>query len=136
MICFLENRKYPRLTRSYPIQISSITPAGEHERITGAGTTINVSARGLYFVTYTYAEIFPGTPCNIRLTVPNALTNAPYVCPIGLKGTGKIVRVDNAFSDLLYSQRIALELAAPLEFDKPSVPREETRAGQSSDVAC
>ncbi|MBI1848804.1 MAG: hypothetical protein HYR85_00515 [Planctomycetes bacterium] len=134
MICFYENRKYPRLDRSYPIQLTSVGSGGERERIAGAGTTINVSARGLYLVNYTYAEIFRGMTCDILITVPNALGNAPYVCPINLRGTGRIIRVDHCFSDLVFTQKVALQLAQPLQFDRPSAPCEETRAGQSSEV--
>jgi hypothetical protein len=134
MICFYEHRKYPRLSRSYPIQISNAGAGGECERIAGAGTTINVSARGVYFVNYTYVEIVPGMICDVLLTVASAIGNAPYVCPMNLKGTGKIIRVDHSFTDLLLTQRVALQLVKPLEFDRPSIPSEETRVGRSTDA--
>jgi hypothetical protein len=134
MICFYENRKYPRLDRTFPIQLTCVGSGIDRERIAGAGTTINVSARGLYFVNYTYAEIFRGMTCDVLITVPSGLADAPYVCPINLRGTGRIVRVDHCFSDLVFTQKVALQLAHPLEFDRPSSPREEKRAGQSSEV--
>ena len=128
MICFPEKRRYPRLTRSYPIKIKRVALPGERslDPSLAGGTTIDVSARGVYFVNYSYGEIFPDPDItfNVVLTVPSSFSSKSYFCPINLNGVARVTRVDNYYSDLLFSQRVALEFDTPLELDKPCVPRE------------
>ncbi len=132
MICFPEKRKYPRLTRSYPVKITGKTPARDRalEVTIAGGTTMNVSARGVYFVNYSYGEIFPDMAVDVILTVPSSYSSNAYFCPINLNGTARVVRVDNLYSDLLFSQRVALEFETSLELDKPCMPREGMLVGQ------
>ncbi len=128
MICFPEKRRYPRLTRSYPIKITKPTPVTDRDLLpsVAGGTTLNVSARGVYFVNYSYGEIFPDMTFDVVLTVPSSFSSKSYFCPINLHGSARVVRVDNLYTDLLFSQRVALEFALPLELDKPCVPQEGT----------
>jgi len=131
MICFPEKRRYPRLTRSYPIKITRKAPDGDRgaEPTIAGGTTLNVSARGVYFVNYSYGEIFPDMTFEVILTVPSTFSSKSYFCPINLHGVARVVRVDNFYTDLLFSQRVALEFETPLELDKPCVPREGILVG-------
>ncbi len=133
MICFPEKRRYPRLSRSYPIKITRTTTDRDRELdpVVAGGTTINVSARGVYFVNYSYGEIFPDMPFDVVLTVPSSFSSKSYFCPINLHGAARVVRVDNYYTDLLFSQRVALEFRTPLELDKPCVPREGILQGES-----
>ena len=126
MICFPEKRKYPRLTRSYPIKITKQTPERDRDvdATLAGGTTVNVSARGIYFVNYSYGEIFPGMLFNVVLAVPDSHTALSQVYPIELHGTARVIRVDNYFTEFHFSQKIALHLEAPLELEKPCMPRE------------
>jgi len=129
MICFPEKRRYPRLIRSYPIKITKNSTPRESELLVAGGTTINVSARGVYFVNYSYGEIFPGMTFDIVLTVPSTLSSQPYIYPINLHGEAQVVRVDNYYTELLFSQRIALHFHTPLELDKPCVPSGDIHVG-------
>lgn len=128
MICFPEKRRYPRLTRSYPIKIRRVASSRNRELdpTVAGGTTIDVSARGVYFVNYSYGEIFPDPDIafNVVLTVPSTFSSKSYFCPINLHGMARVARVDNYYSDLLFTQRVALEFDTPLELDKPCVPQE------------
>jgi hypothetical protein len=107
------------LIRSYPIKITEKSTERESDTTVAGGTTINVSARGVYFVNYNYGEIFPGMTFDIVLTVPSTFSSQPHIYPINLHGIAKVVRVDNYYTDLLFSQRIALHFLSPLELDKP-----------------
>ena len=83
-----EKRQWPRL----PLHLNVAFYVQEQERETrSAGTTVNVSAGGLYFTTLNWESLRPGQDLRVRLSGFSAHSGPLFR---SLEGRGRILRVD------------------------------------------
>lgn len=85
----VEKRKWPRLDLNLNVEFESAEPAREAG---GTGTTRNVSAGGVYFVTPNWRILEPGVKVTIQLSGLAQLNAGPIFR--SLKGEATILRLD------------------------------------------
>jgi hypothetical protein len=115
-----ERRLNPRLVLSYPIEIS----VREKGRCGSArAVTTNLSARGAYFKTFSWADLREGGAVTVTVTVPHPLHTEHELLKLKMQTEGRICRMDLVTGrealgeDGLVLKGVAVKFDAPLAFD-------------------
>jgi hypothetical protein len=85
----VERRKWPRLDLNLSVEFESKDPASDAG---GTGTTQNVSAGGIYFLTPNWRSLEPGTKLQIQLSGLAQLNAGPIFR--SLKGEATVLRLE------------------------------------------
>lgn len=116
----IEKRTNPRLTLTYPIEVS-VEAKG---RAGGTrGVTTNLSARGAYFKTFTWQLFDEGVPVRVRIVVPHPLKSGEDAIELHMRTSGRVRRLDRIVGrealgeDGLDLKGVALEFDEPLAFN-------------------
>jgi PilZ domain len=85
-----EKRQWPRLLLKLNVEFSA--EALQQERISGTGTTENVSAGGLYFRTTEWRDLHPGLDLQLHLSGLSGYDSGPLFR--SLRGKATVLRLD------------------------------------------
>ncbi len=86
-----DRRQWPRLQLKLNVEFVA---EGEQRQVSGAGTTANVSAGGLYFVTSEWQALEPGQSVRLRMSGLSGYDFGPLFR--SLRGKATIVRLEPA----------------------------------------
>jgi hypothetical protein len=85
-----EKRQWPRLHLKLNVEFSA--EVSSKQRLSGSGTTENVSAGGLYFHTADWSELQPGQDLQLHLSGLSGYDSGPLFR--SLRGKATVLRVD------------------------------------------
>lgn len=114
-----ERRQNPRLTLSYPIELSVREPG---EAGGTRGVTSNLCARGAYFKTFSWTPFRAGQSVSVNIQVPHATVDGDGQIRIDMKAAARVTRLESIQGrealgeDGLDLRGVAVEFDAPLEF--------------------
>ncbi len=114
-----DRRHHPRLSLSYPIELS-VKETGEAGGT--RGVTANLCARGAYFKTFAWSPFRAGQKVSVMIHVPHAMVSGDDQIRLEMEAAGKVRRLESVQGrealgeDGLSLHGVAVEFEAPLKF--------------------